>query len=520
MQTKIQIEIIQKLSCYLCFMFGILLAIAYTVLFILLIKKLSFFNIEGISRNAFTFAFIVKICFGFLFWAVYTYHSPYQNKADAFLYFDDGKVLYSAVFNNPLDYIKLLLGFNDESLNQYLDKTGYWLREFNQGLYNETRTVIRFNAIVCLFSFGHYHVHTVFMCFISFAGLAGIYKTFLPFLENKKRELFAVVFFLPSVLFWGSGVLKEGLILFAAGMLIYHWLKSLKEGFSVKRLILILIFIALLSLVKIYFLLMILPALFAHTWIVKSSTRFSWVKYLTVIVIYISAGLSLPNFDLPFMLMEKQRQGIYLSRGGSYLVNKEQQRYVYIKSEIKDRIIYLEDNPGYCKIKSGVPYLNWTRDNFMDTGIVYNSTDTNTYWIYYNQEAAGSKIDIPILFPSIWSMLKISPIAFFNSLVRPHIFEAKNPFMLLSAIENSVIAIFILISFFFYSKRSENLHMFFFCITIVVFLFILVGITSPILGASVRYKMPALPFLFIAMLLILDKEKLMHKFPFLHRILG
>lgn len=500
-------------------MFGILLAIAYSSLFILLIRKLSFFRSEAISKNAFTFAFIVKLCFGFLFWAVYTYHVPYQNYADAFLYFDDGKALYSALFNNPIDYVKLLLGFNDASLNQYLDLTGYWSREFNQGIYNETKTVIRFNALVCLFSFGQYHVHTVFMCFLSFAGLTGIFKAFLPFLKNKKWELFAVVFFIPSVLFWGSGVLKEGLILFGSGMLIYHWFKILNKGFSLFQLILIIFFVALLLITKIYMLLFILPGLFAHTWIVKSGAQFSLVKYLTVIIIYSSAGLLLPNFDLPFMLMEKQRQNIYFSRGGSYLVNKQQQRYVYIKSNIKDRIIYLKDKPGYCKIKPGVPYLNWTRDNYMDTGRVNNSTDTTTYWVYYNQEGAGSKIDIPILFPSIWSMIKISPTAFFNSLARPHIFEAKNPLMFLSAFENSMIAIFIFISVLFYSKKSENRHVLFFCITIVTFLFILVGITSPILGASVRYKMPALPFLMIALLLILDKEKLLNKFPFLKRFL-
>ena len=501
-------------------MLGILLAIVYTAVFIFLIRKLSFFHSEGISRNAFTFAFIVKICFGLLFWAVYTYYTPYQNKADAFLYFDDGKVLYSALFNSPLDYIKLLLGINDASLAPYFEKTGYWYREFNQGLYNETRTVIRFNAIVCLFSFGYFHVHTVFMCFVSFCGLAGIYKTFLPFLENKKRELFAVVFFLPSVLFWGSGVLKEGLILFGGGMLIYHWFKIFKEGFSLKRFFLILIFIAFLFITKIYVLLILLPLLFAHAWIMKSSTKFVLIKYISVIAIYLGAGLLLPNFDLPFMLMEKQRQSIYLSRGGTYLINEKAHRYVYIKPITKHRIVEIEGKAGYCKIRPGVPYLNWTIDNYLDTGIVTSSTDTTTYWVYYDQEVAGSKIDIPILFPNYWSLLKISPMAFFNSLVRPYIFESKNPLMLLSSFENMIVIFFILLCIFFFSKKINNFHVVIFCSAFVIMLFTLVGITTAIMGASVRYKMPALPFLFIAMLLILDKEKLLHKFPFLKKIMG
>ena len=499
-------------------MLGIILVIAYLALFIFLIKKLSFFHSEDISNNAFSIAFIVKIIFGFIFWVVYSYHSGYQNRCDAFLYFDDGKVLYSALLKNPMDYLKLLFGSNDVSLNEYLDKTGYWSREFNQGMYNETRTVIRFNAIVCLFSFGYFHVHTVFMCFVSFTGLAGIYKTFLPFLKDKKKELFAVVFFLPSVLFWGSGVLKEGLILFFAGMLIYHWFKLLSAGFSIGRLFLVLFFISLLSITKIYILLIILPLLFAHFWIVKSGTRFSLVKYLTVIIIYFSAGLLLPNFDLPFMLMEKQRQSIYLSRGGSYLGNLEIKRFIYIKSETKDRVILLKDKPGFCKIKPGVPYMKWTGDNYLDTGYVTNSVDTTTYWIYYNQGAAGSKIDIPILFPNVVSIFKIAPMAFVNSLVRPHLLEAKNPLMFLSAFENFFVAMAILLICLFY-KKPERPDIIFFCFAIVIFLFTLVGITTAILGSSVRYKMPALPFLFIALLLMLDKEKVLRKFPFLQRFL-
>ncbi|MBI3501371.1 MAG: hypothetical protein HY063_06215 [Bacteroidetes bacterium] len=501
-------------------MIGILLAIFYTAVFIFLIRKLSFFSAEGISKNAFTFAFLVKIIFGFGFWALYSYYSRYQNRADAFLYFDDGKILYSALFKNPVDYIKLLLGFNDASLNPYIEQTGYWLREFNQGLYNETRTVIRFNALVCLFSFGNYHVHTVFMCFISFTGLAGIYKTFLPYLKNKKRELFIAVFFIPSVLFWGSGVLKEGLILFSMGMSIYLWFKLLQEKFSLLRFISLLIFLWLLAASKIYVLLIILPALIAHTWIVKSNKNFSALKYSAVLLLYVSAGLLLPHFDFPFMLFEKQRQSIYLSRGGSYLENEQAKRFIYIKSDVKDRIIPLKDKPGYCKIKPGVPYLKWTLDNYLDTGKVYNSIDTTTYWIFYNQEGAGSRIDIPVLFPSAGSLLKTSPLGFFISLFRPHLLEAKNPLMLFSAVENFFILLFILLCLFFHKINSENFHLFLFCVTIVILLYTLVGITTAILGSAVRYKMPALPFLFIAMLLILDKEKLLNKFPFLRKILA
>ena len=58
-----------------------------------------------------------------------------------------------------------------------------------------------------------------------------------------------------------------------------------------------------------------------------------------------------------------------------------------------------------------------------------------------------------------------------------------------------------------------------FCLSIVLLLFTLIGLITPIMGAIVRYKVPGLPFLLIFLLLLLDKEKLAGKFPFFRKIL-
>ena len=41
-----------------------------------------------------------------------------------------------------------------------------------------------------------------------------------------------------------------------------------------------------------------------------------------------------------------------------------------------------------------------------------------------------------------------------------------------------------------------------------MFLFAIIGITTPITGALVRYKVPALPFLVIGILTFIDPKKL------------
>jgi hypothetical protein len=494
-------------------MFGIILACGYAVIFLFLIGRWNFFRTEGISGKAIQLVFILKLIAGTFLWWIYTHIYPDRLSADIFKYFDDGKIMYDALFVKPLDYFKMLFGIQDASLmHYYLEDMRHWVRPFNQGLYDENRTLIRFNALICLFSFGNYHVHTVFMCFLSLVGLNGIYKTFLPYLWNKKKELFAIVFLLPSVLFWGSGVLKEGLILFAMGMFIYHWHKLISEKFSLVRIIFVLLFAGLLSITKIYVLAILFPACIAYTWLVKTKYKFPEIKFLVVLIVYILGGIFLLGIDIPFMLMEKQRQTINIARGGSYLGDEKSERFVYIGPEIQNRIIRLKDKPGYCKIVPGVSYISWNLKTHLDTLYVKHSSDTNTYWIYYDQSAAGSAIEIPVLDGTFFSIIKNSPVAFFNTAFRPHIFEIKNPLMFLSGIENFFVLLFILLYIFFFRIERKNIGLIYFCATIVILLFVLIGLTTPILGAVVRYKIPALPFFLMLFLLVLDKKKLLRKF--------
>ena len=500
-------------------MFGILLAIIYTLLFVFLIWRHPFFQIDGISRNAVSLGFIIKIISGTILWAVYSLNTHYQGRADIFFYFDDGKAIYSALFEKPIDYIKIIFGSDDPSF-KYLSQTGNWSKTYNQGIYNESRTIIRFNAIVDIFSFANYHVHTVFICFLSTIGLTGILKTFLPYFEDKKTELFAIIFFIPSVLFWGSGVLKEGLILFAMGMMLYYWHKLVSERVTISKLFFFFLFIALLSITKAYILIILFPILIAHSWILKTGKRKPALKYLVVFSIFLSILLFQKKIDIPFMLMDKQRQSIYMSSGGSYLGIQEKNKFVYISPKIANRIILLKDKPGYCKIVEGVPYVSWYFEEYNDSSYIQHSTDTATYWIYFNLEESGSRIEIPFLYPYYTSVIKNAPISFVNTAFRPHILEAKNPMMLMSAIENCFFALFIFLCLCFPSNKNPNTHVIYLCSSFVILLFVLIGLTTPILGAAVRYKIPALPFFLMPFLLILDKERLLKKLPFLKKIIG
>jgi len=433
----------------------ILLTIVYTVLFLFIIWKTPFFQIEGLNKKALPVVFILKIAAGILMFLVYTYYYTDRSTADIFKYFDDSKVMYNALFTHPLDYFQMLFGVDNDSphFDIYYHQMNNWYRLYESNLYNDSHTMIRLNALLRLFSFGYYNVHTVFVCFLSLAGLTGIYKFFMLHLSDKKNILFVAVFMLPSVLFWGSGVLKETLLFFGLGMLLFYSDKIFTKGFSLLSLFWILIALILLMFLKFYILATILPLMITYFWVYKTKMRWVAVRYAIVILVCLIAGLNIhyifPEHNLLETLTNKQFDFIRLA----------------------------------------------------------NATNS------------GSTIEISTLQPTTWSFIIHSPEALYNTLFRPFVFESRSPFILLAGLENLLIIFMMMICIIFSKFKKENANLFWFCLLFVLITFVLTGLITPVMGAIVRYKVPALPFLFVMFIVILDKQKLVNKFSFLKKYL-
>ena len=404
--------------------------------------------------------FLLKLVFGFTLWAIYTFYYTDRATADIYKYFDDSKVIYDTLKTNPIDYFKLLFGIgnNTPAFDHYYSEMNFWARKVDSSLYNDSHTIIRFNALVILLSFGYYNVHTIVICFLSLIGLTAIYKTFVTDLQDKKRELLFAVFLLPSVLFWGSGVLKEGLIFFALGLIIYYSNKL----FSIKAIIIFIATALLLAVSKFYVWLAIFPSIALLIWINKTSSKRVFVKFIALVLFIGSIGLNIDSF----------------TSLQNPLVTLSQKQYEF---------------------------------NALANG---QFTDANNIPI----PVANSTITIKKLEPTFYSFLKNSPEALINTFFRPYIWESKSPLMLLSGVETLLIIFILFFSLFFIKTIKEiKWEYVLFCLSFVFIQFLIIGETTPILGAIARYKTIALPFLVIALLFIIDKEKLLKKVPFLKK---
>jgi hypothetical protein len=428
-----------------------LLSLFYTIVFIYLIYKIPFFKAEGLSAKVLSVIFVIKILAGIAMSLIYTYYYTDRNTADIFKYFDDSKIMFDALLKKPADFISMMTGIGNDSQyynDHYYKLMNNWYRVYESNIYNESHTIIRFNAFVRIFSFGYYNVHTVFICFLSLSGLVALYKNSIKFIKNKNKELIFGIFLLPSVIFWGSGVMKEGLLFFGLGFLIYHFF-AIIEKFSFASFIWIIITTILIYFTKFYVLAIAIPILIAHLWVSKSGEKYILMKYFIVFVIYIFIGTQLhfvfPRFDTLDILVTKQRDFIGLAK-------------------------------------------------FMNS---------------------GSLINIPLLTPDIWSFIKYAPQAFFITMFRPFITESGSMMILMAALENFLILIILILAFVFANFQQIHKSIFYACMFAVIFMFVLTGLITPVMGAMVRYKVPALPFLMIMLIMLIDKDKMIKKIPFL-----
>jgi hypothetical protein len=136
--------------------------------------------------------------------------------------------------------------------------------------------------------------------------------------------------------------------------------------------------------------------------------------------------------------------------------------------------------------------LFYKQKNFIEIGIEHSAKMLPAI----NYECSG---------PSIAAH---TPIAICNVLFRPFLWEAKNPTMLLSALENTMLLLMIVLFFVFSDFTKPAVPVIMVSVIFVVCLFALVGLITPVLGAIVRYRIVGIPFLIFFLLFFFDKERM------------
>jgi len=367
------------------------------------------------------------------------YYGNGKPSGDTFNYHQNASIVLEAFSDDPAVGWQLLMAngeYAPEIFNYAVRM--YWFRSPTEYF------VIRIIAVLGLLTLHSYAAIAILFAGLSFSGVWAMYRTFCKFYPGLSRLFATAILFVPSVVFWGSGVLKDTITLGALGWATWAIVRIFFERKSVvfSSLVLLIALYTIYS-IKIYIALCFLPP--ALLWVF-----FSYSSQIS------SAPLRL--LVAPLIIGIAAAIGYY----AVLIVGEGNNRYSLEKvsetAEITARYL------AYVGEKQG--------------GSVYTLGD-------YDFSPAG--------------MLRKFPLAVNVTLFRPYLWEAYNPVMLLSALESLATLLFTLYVFFkagllrSFSLIGSN-PIILFCLLFGVAFSFAVGISTYNFGSLVRYKIPMFPF--------------------------
>lgn len=293
----------------------ILAPIICLLLLFFIIGNKRFFKSDSISKQVLLIGFSLKAFSAVLFG--YFYKSGMLTGGDTYLYFDDGNIVYSAVKTDIFTYLKLAIGSNDftpvpKYLLPYTTEMHFWFDSSNYFL-------VRLNALIRLFSLGVYNVHAIVFAFLSFIGTYNLYL----FFENKvisKKLLQFILFGIPSIVFWTSGIHKEAIVIFALGTILYNLDGIIKSNYTKRNIFFAIFGLIVLGYIRIYLLAFLLPLMSAMILYNKFELRETSLKvFLGCITFFAGVVLLIDMYTphLSFMHVLLERRAFFLNSPGN-----------------------------------------------------------------------------------------------------------------------------------------------------------------------------------------------------------
>lgn len=308
---------------------------------------------------------------------------------------------------------------------------------------------IRILAVLQIFTFGTYLPCALFFGFMAFSATWKAYLAFVNIFPALYKEFAIAVLFMPSVFFWGSGILKDTISMAALCWLFYSSYslfilgqKKFKNG--------IIIFLTLFVIV-----------------IVKAYIAMAFVPGLMIWI------------------------------------------FLTYKNRIESQALRTAALPFLVILITFFSYISYQRIAEQDARFSADRIQTQAVVVNTVISDAGSAIDIGVtagMGPA--ALLGIAPLAIITAIFRPFLYEARNPLMLLSALEGTyILYLFGTVIFktgIFRSFRiiSGTPLLLFSLIFTLVFAFA-VGFSTSNFGTLVRYKIPFVPFFMASLFIII-----------------
>ena len=403
----------------------------YLFIAIGLIIKLPFFKKSKLPPIGLACLFLLKIVAGIVYGYIHAHPPAHIGVTDTWKFFNESLPETNLLKYHPKIFFQDILFNSSTGLHPFSTQHNYW---------NNIKftLMVKLAAIFNLFSLGNYYVNLIFYNFLCFFGVVLFYRQLRDKFIATEWAL-CIAFLIPSVLFWGSGFHKEGLILSALYIVIYH-VEKITQKLHIKSMVLVAVFIIILLFLRLYVLVAVLPAIISWIWSIKYpqfSSRIFIGIHVFCLIFFFSSTILGKSFDLPEYVASRQSDFIQLQG----------------------------------KTMLAVPILKPTV-----FGFIHNLPSAIDITLLHPYPGEGGKTYIPFTVETII-------------------------FLVLLVFGSCTIVI-----------KKQKMPLFsIFCVHFSLLLLLIIGYTVPNVGAVIRYKSIALPFLLAAFAPILQMYSISKK---------
>lgn len=454
------------------------------------------FNVDGIGKRLLLFSWFVKAGFGLVFLLVHTkIYGITGTDLDWIEYMADSVTLNNVAYQDFSVYLKFLFGTNtfQESV-QYLSHTNHWDMG-DLSVINDSRNLLKINSLVVFVSHGNIYVHILFYSFISFFGLIEFYRAIKSYSRLNTSWIWLLLLLMPSLGFWTSSVLKEPLMITGLAILIHTLMGDLSWKSRSWRILLgLLLMCTFKPYVLVCFAIAMLVYLLARYVFVRK--RF-WIPITLIAIAGVTLSLNqefkkssvhrLTRMQFDFMNIGRGGIHVYVD-SFSYYFRVDQLNKVEI---LHDSLLLIQKPLTVKKLNTGMKYP------FAD---VHLKPGDGPFKIIYIGTKATSFIELTPINSSLTQLVLNVPEAFFNAAFRPFPWDPGGNLKWLNFME-----MLCLFSLLFYaiqknwnSYSTSESSVIWFLLSFAFVLLVLIGWTTPVLGALVRYRLPA----YVAILLV------------------
>ena len=401
----------------------------------------------------FIYGLLFKIIGVVAFISIYLF---YYDGGDTINYFYGAKSLGNLLLQNKVKGFHILFNTNS-NLNSFLSfNTITTFPPLYMWSDQHTFSVCRFTAPLYLISSKSFIITSFLTACFSYVGIWKLYRLFNNLYPKNSKAFAYLILFLPTLIFWGGGIMKDSYVLGATCWITYNFFKIfiLRKQLFVNSIFLVINLFMIIN-IKSYVIISLIPGMLL--WLNSAYLK--------------NISSSLAKFFLfPVVLLGVVFAGIFLFNNLSSMMGV----YGNVDSAIQQAQVIQQD-------------------------------------LLREEQYGGNNYKLGEIDGSVIGLITVAPVAIFTALFRPLFWEIGSPTMVLSVLENTTMIIFTIVILIRTSPIklirilwSEPFLLY--CFIFSVLFAFGVGIAGTNFGALVRYKTPLVPFFFSMIYLVFKKS--------------